>query len=262
MRDTLRGQRILITGASMGIGEALAREFAAKGAELLLVARSEDKLAQLCQGLRSSSTVCEYLVADLASPQDVAALIAKIGAQSRLDGIVHNAGIGLYGGFEQCAETDIRQLFEVNFFAVLNLTRGLLPLLKKSRRPTLLLVSSIVSWRSIARLAAYCASKSALNGFAEALRVELKKDGVRVVNTYPGRTRTPFSSNAKSTGWRPFSTDKQGMSPEAVAQKLARAYERGKRDEFVSISNRLLAWTNFFWPGLVDWGLGRYFRDK
>ncbi|MCC6273255.1 MAG: SDR family NAD(P)-dependent oxidoreductase [Deltaproteobacteria bacterium] len=262
MGDELRGHRILITGASMGIGEALARELAGRGAELLLVARSEDRLRALCDELRRAGAPCEYLAADLTKPEQVATLVEKILSQGRLDGVAHNAGAGLYGAFEQYAETDVRELFELNFFSVLTLTRGLLPLLKKSPRPTLLLVSSIVSWRAIARLSVYSASKSALNGFAEALRVELKRDGIRVVNSYPGRTRTPFSANAKSFGWRPFSTERSGMSPEKVARKLARAYVRGKRDEFVSWSNRLLVWGNFFFPKLIDWGLGRYFRNK
>ncbi|MCC7344631.1 MAG: SDR family NAD(P)-dependent oxidoreductase [Deltaproteobacteria bacterium] len=262
MSDELRGQRILITGASMGIGEALAREFAARGAELLLVARSEGKLRALCEELRRMGTPCEYLVADLTKPEQVASLVEKILAQGRLGGVLHNAGAGLYGAFERYAEADVRELFELNFFSVLALTRGLLPLLKKSPRPTLLLVSSIVSWRAIARLSVYSASKSALNGFAEALRVELKPDGIRVVNTYPGRTRTPFSANAKSFGWRPFSTERSGTPPEQVARKLARAYVGGKRDEFVSWSNRLLVWGNFFFPKLIDWGLGKYFQNK
>ncbi|KAB2841143.1 SDR family NAD(P)-dependent oxidoreductase [bacterium] len=262
MNDALRGQRILITGASMGIGEALAREFSASGAELLLVARSEDRLRALCEELRGSNIPCEYLVADLSRPEQVSTLIEKILAQGRLDGIVHNAGVGLYGAFEQYAEVDVRELFEINFFSVLTLTRGLLPLLKKARRPTLLLVSSIVSWRAIARLSVYSASKSALNGFAEALRVELKPEGVRVVNSYPGRTRTPFTANAKSFGWRPFSTERSGMPPEAVARKLARAYARGKRDEFVCLSNRLLIWLNFFFPRAIDYGLSRYFKNR
>lgn len=258
----LSGQRILITGASMGIGECLAKEFAARGAELLLVARSEDKLRSLCEQLREAGALCDYLASDLSQPTQVSSLIERILAQGRLDGIVHNAGVGLYGAFENYAETDVRELLEINFFSVLSLTRGLLPLLRKSARPTILLVSSVVSWRAIARLSVYSASKSALNGFAEALRVELKPAGIRVVNSYPGRTRTPFSANAKSFGWRPFSTERSGMPPETVARKLARAYIRGKRDEFVSWNNRALIWLNFLFPGLVDWGLGKYFKNK
>ena len=100
MKDTLRGQRILITGASMGIGECLAREFASLGAELLWVARSEDKLRTLCDQLRGTGAVCDYLVADLSKPEQVASLIDQVLAQGRLDGIVHNAGVGLYGAFE------------------------------------------------------------------------------------------------------------------------------------------------------------------
>ncbi len=262
MGQELRGQRILITGASMGIGAQLAREFAKRGAELLLVARSEDKLNDLRRSLLEAGAACEVLPADLSKPPSVQALIASVLALGRLDGLVHNAGVGLYGDFETQAEADVRELFEVNFFSVLALSRGLLPLLKQSAHPRLMLVSSVVSWRAIARLAVYSASKSALNGFAEAFRIELAPFGIPVVNTYPGRTRTEFTANAKSTGWRPFSTERQGMAAEQVARRLVAAYRKGKRDEFVSLSNRLLIWGNFLFPRMIDWGLKKYFRGK
>jgi len=245
----------------MGIGESLAREFSGLGAELLLVARSEEKLKKLCEELSASGGRCDYLLADLSKPEASSTLVQTILSQGKLDGIVHNAGVGLYGTFEQLNVADIRELFEVNFFSVLNLTHGLLPLLKKSSRPTVMLVASIVAWRSIARLNVYSASKAALSSFAEALRVELQPYGIRIVNTYPGRTRTEFSANAKTSGWRPFSSQGQGMSSTRVAKKLARAYCKGKRDEFVSLSNRFLMWGNFLFPRLIDWGLGRYFKS-
>ncbi len=259
---SLQGQRILITGASMGIGEFAARELGKLGANLLLVARSEDRLKQLTEELGREGIACDYVTADLTDEASRQNLIKAVLEQGRLDGIVHNAGIGLYGDFESTEEKDVRQLFELNFFSILVLTRGLLPLLKRSTRPTLLTVSSVVSWRAIARLSAYSASKAAVNGFVEAIRVELAPLGIRVVNVYPGRTRTEFTANAKSTGWRPFSTERSGMKPETVGRKLARAYLKGKRDEFISLGNRALIWMNFLFPRIVDWGLEKYFRNK
>ncbi|HCU23919.1 MAG TPA: short chain dehydrogenase [Deltaproteobacteria bacterium] len=246
---------ILITGASRGIGAALARELAKDDVELLLVARNAEDLKSLAAELQARGTRCECLPCDLSRPEDVAALAETVAARPKLDGLIHNAGIGLYGKLESLREADMRELFEINFFSVLTLTRRLLPLLKQSPLPRILLVSSVVSWRAIAGLGVYCASKFALNGFAEALRVEVAPHGIKVVNTYPGRTRTNFSTAAKSDGWKPFAVDHRGISPEKVARKLARAYRKGKRDEFVSFSNRLLIWANFCFPRLVDWGL-------
>ena len=260
--DSLRGQRILITGASMGIGAAIARAFARQGAELLLVARSEEKLRLVLSEIAPHSPGSAYVTADLTRPEEVENLVQRILLDGRLDGIVHNAGAGHYGTFSSTSEQDLRGLFELNFFSVFTLTRGLLPLLKRSPRATVLTVSSVVAWRAIPRMAVYSATKACISAFVESLRIDLAPEGIRVVDVYPGRTRTDFSANAKSTGWRPFSTEFQGASPEKVAAKILRAYVKGKRDEFVSLSNRLLIWGNFLFPGIIDWGMKRYFRDK
>jgi short-subunit dehydrogenase len=257
----LSGKTILITGASMGIGEHLAREFAAQGASLILVARSADKLKALSEEL-SALTDCRYEPCDLGEPAAVEALIQRLQRLERLDGLVLNAGIGIYGNFEGLEDKDIRRLFEVNFFSGLALIRGLLPALKKGRQPRIMTVSSIVGWRAIARLNVYSASKSAIDGFVEALRIELKPHGVGVTNTYPPRVRTDFTANAKSVGWRPFATDTAGQDPRVTARRMLRGYLRGKRDVYLSFSNRLLIWGNFLFPGLIDWGLDRYFRKQ
>lgn len=245
----------------MGIGEHIAREFAAQGASLILVARSADRLKTLSDELNSLAP-CRFESCDLGEPEAVKSLPQRLEKLEKLDGLVLNAGIGLYGNFDSVEESDIRRLFEVNFFSQLSLIRGLLPTLKKGRKPRILTVSSIVSWRAIPRLSAYSASKSALNGFFEALRVELKPHGIGVTNTYPPRVRTDFSDNAKSTGWRPFSTESSGQDPKVTAKRIVRAYLRGKRDAYLSVGNRLLLWMNFLCPALIDWGLEKYFRKQ
>jgi len=257
----LSGKTILLTGASMGIGECLAREFASQGAGLILVARSADRLKALSEEL-SSRVPCRFEPCDLGEPEAVKVLLQRLKNLERLDGLVLNAGIGLYGNFESLEDGDVRRLFEVNFFSNLSLIRGLLPALKKGQEPRIMTVSSIVGWRAIARLNAYSASKSALDGFVEALRIELKPDGIAVTNTYPPRVRTTFTANAKSSGWRPFATDRAGQAPELTAKRMVRAYLRGKRDAYLSLSNRLLIWGNFLFPGLIDWGLEKYFRKQ
>jgi short-subunit dehydrogenase len=262
MTSWLSGKTILVTGASMGIGESLAREFSKAGAHLILTARSKKELQSLSVELQKTGRSCIYIPCDLSKPQEVQELAEKILELGPLDGIVHNAGLGLYGEFESIEDADIRYLFEVNFFSILSLTRLLLPLLKRSPQATVMMVSSVISWRAIPRLGPYCASKAALNLFTEALRIELRKYSIRLLMAYPGRTQTAFSINAKSTGWRPFSSETGGISADHVAKKLLRAFAKGKRDEFVSLGNRLLIWLNFLFPRIIDRGLERYFRKR
>ena len=245
----------------MGIGEHLAREFASQGAGLILVARSAERLKSLSEEL-SSLVPCRFEPCDLSEPAAVQGILQRLERLDRLDGLILNAGIGLYGSFEKLEDSDIRRLFEVNFFSNLSLIRGLLPALKKGREPRILTVSSIVSWRAIARLAPYSASKSALNGFVEALRTELEPQGIGVTNSYPPRVRTDFTANAKSSGWRPFDTKLGGQAPALTARRIVKAYLRGKRDAYLSLPNRLLVWGNFLFPWLIDWGLERYFRGQ
>ena len=254
-------QTILVTGASMGIGESVARELARRGADLILAARSEELLKQISESLPCPHPA-RYFRCDFSDPAAVAALGEKILATGKLDGIVHNAGVGMYGEFGKLSDVEVRRLFEINFFSILSLTRSLLPLLQKSPRARILTVSSVIGWRAIPRLSAYCASKGAINLFVEALRVELAAHGISLTNAYPGRTATGFSQNAMSVGWKPFSTEGGGTPPDKVARRLVRAFHKGKRDEFVSFSNRALIWLNFFFPWFIDWGLGRYFRNR
>lgn len=255
----LKNQTILVTGASMGIGEYIARALSTEGAQLILTARSTPLLEKLKAEL---PTPAQCLPCDFSDPGAVAALAQQILQLGKLDGIVHNAGVGLYGKFEDQDEAMMRRLFEINFFSVLTLTRRLLPLLKKSPSPRVMTVSSVVGWRGISRLSVYCASKGAINLFVEALRMELAESGICLTNGYPGRTATAFSQNAESVGWRPFSTETGGTPPIKVARRLVHAFCRGKRDEFVTLSNRALIWLNFFCPRLIDWSLGRYFKNR
>ncbi len=258
----LNGKTILITGASMGIGEAIARAFAAEGANLILVARSEAKLKELCQQLERTSESkqsFQYLLCDLAKKTEVKNLIIELQKFDRIDGLICNAGVGLYGELKDLSEDDSRNLFEINFFSIIALIQALLPQLKKSHQARIVLISSVVGWRAIPRLSVYSASKAALNLLAESLRVELNPHKIKVVNIYPGRTKTAFSDNAVSTGWKPFATQ-SGQSAEQVAKRSLQAYLKGKRDEYVSCSNRLLIWVNFLFPKLIDWGLGIYFK--
>jgi short-subunit dehydrogenase len=261
--NRLKGKTILITGASMGIGEAVARAMAARGANLVLAARSEDRLRALSEELSRNGTLCRYFRCDLTLPEDVARLADQVSKSGFLDGVVHNAGAILYEKFETLSEADERSLFELNFFSILGLTRKLLPLLEKSSSPTLAIVSSAAAWRALPMWSIYCASKAALTSWAEALRLELRPKGIRVVTIYPGVTKTELSAHAKSQGPKPFSTTEgKGTRPEKVAEKIVKAYEEGNRDEYVIFFNRIYRWISFLSPKVLDYFFYKYYQRK
>ncbi len=173
-----QARRILITGASQGIGKALAEAAVGRGMKVLAAARSVSLLNELAQRARSSGGILEVVQADVTCPADrekmVGAALQHFGG---LDVLVNNAGIGATGHFADVAGECLRKIMEVNFFGLTETTRAFLPLLKNGNRPAIVNISSIAGKRGIPARSEYSASKFAVQGFSEALRAELAKDG-------------------------------------------------------------------------------------
>lgn len=254
--ESLQDKHFLLTGASMGIGEALAREMATQGSRLTLVARNLDLLEKVRLSLPRPE-LHRAIRCDVTSSKDVETLARELESKGSLDGIVHNAGGISYESFADSSEEAERALFELNYFSILRVTRRLLPLLEQGRSSCLILISSAASWRALPLWSAYCASKAALTSWGESVRSEFKPKGIRVLTVFPGVTRTGLSDHAPSRGPKPFSTTEgKGMTAEAVARRIVRAYEKGRRDDFVGIFNRVYRLASFLFPGFLD----RYFE--
>lgn len=258
MSEKFSNYKILITGASMGIGRELALAFAQEGAECILVARSADKLIQVAKEIQAVGAPAALPIqADVCNATDRAKLVEeiqnKVGA---LDIVVHNAGKGVYSLLENLSEENARDLMELNFFVPLLLTQQLLPLLKQSHSTLkqIIHISSIAGHLSVPKMGIYSASKFALNALGDALRIELKRQGIHVLNIYPGVTDTPFSSNAVSIDGRSesFATPGQGMSAALVAKKIVASAHRKKRENFISFQNRILNSIHHHLPWLTD----------
>ncbi|HVK23233.1 MAG TPA: SDR family oxidoreductase [Actinokineospora sp.] len=188
------GQTALITGASTGIGADYAREFAARGADLVLVARSEDKLEALAVELRARhGRAVDVVAVDLSRPgagQDVAARVDALGRT--IDVLVNNAGFGTHGAL---ADADVDRLVEqvrLNCAAVVDLTRRFLPAMIGRGRGTVVNVASTAAFQPVPHMAVYAATKAFVLSFSEALWAEAKPAGVRVLAVCPGATETPF----------------------------------------------------------------------
>lgn len=254
---------VVITGASSGIGEALARRFAAQGARLVLAARAEDKLRALAAALGPERALT--VPTDLAEPAQCERLVAQtVERFGGVDVLVNNAGLGLYGRLENTEWEHSREMWEVNFFGLLRLTRAALPYLKE-RGGAVVNISSVAGKVALPYMGDYCASKFALIAFSNALRMELAREGVRVVVVCPGRVKTPFHARAYREGHLPgvYQLGRpryEGVSAEQVARATLRAVRGEKREVIVPWFLRLFVGFRALFPGFTDAMLVRIFR--
>ena len=261
-RRSISGSRILITGASQGIGKSLAELAAARGGNVLAVARSENLLQELAEQVRSKGGKLHTLQADITDPADRQKMVdAAINSMGGLDILINNAGIGATGHFADVSPERMRKIMEVNFFGLTETTRVFLPLLQKGNRSAIVNISSIAGKRGIPARSEYSASKFAVQGFSEALRAELAKDGIDVLVVCPSLTQTNFSQNMLEQKALVQLDHLRGMTAEQVARAALRAIERGKNEVCLSIKGKLIVLFSRFLPRFVDWVTWRKVRS-
>ena len=239
----------LITGASSGIGLELARVFAADGVDVILSARSEDKLNALAKEVSDTHGVeAEVIVADLSvagESQKVYDAVKRNGWD--VDYLVNNAGFGVYGLFAETVWQDEADMLEVNVVALSHLTKLFLPDLISKGRGCIMNVASTASFQPGPLMAAYFATKAYVLSFSYAIANELKGTGVTVTALCPGATATGFQSAAGASGSRLF--EKRTLPTGAdVAKYGYKAMKRGKRVAVHGLINRILAQSNRFAP--------------
>lgn len=260
MEQTLKSKVVVVTGASSGIGKATARALAARGAAVVLAARNEEKLRFLEREILAAGDQALAVKTDVEDEASVEAMVERtVGEFGALDILVNNAGLGLSGRVAELQPADLRYLFEVNLVGPLHCVRAALPHMPRGGR--IISVSSVIGKRAIPKVGGYCATKFALNALSDALRVEISGQEISVTSVYPGTTRTAFRENSRRTrsekrGWRP-----RGVTPERVAEKIARAAERGGRDVYVTLPDRLFVAATTLLPGLTDRVLRFWAKD-
>jgi short-subunit dehydrogenase len=233
-----KGSRALVTGASSGIGEVFARELAARGANLVLVARSHDKLEALALELqgRFTSSV-EVLACDLSEPGAATGLAARLAARGlQIDVLVNSAGFGLFGPLHEADPAAIAREVQLNVAAVTELTCAVLPQMRARDRGAVVNVASTAAFQPVPYMAVYGATKAYVLSFTEALWAETRGTGVLVTAICPGATETAFfdtASDNASIGRR--------MAPEHVVAAAFTALERGRCSVIPGRANRLLA---------------------
>jgi uncharacterized protein len=218
----------LVTGASSGIGAAFARALAARGDDLVVVARDETRLEELAETLeKEHGTEVEVLAADLTSKKGMAVVEARLeSAEPAIDLLVNNAGIGTYGKFAELPrEAEAREI-RLNVLTVMQLSHAALPGMIERGRGGIINVSSLASYQPTPLNATYGGTKAFVTSFSHALHEELRGTGVNVMVLCPGFTRTEFQERAGlDSGSVPSFMWQQ---PEPVVETALRAYDHGR----------------------------------
>jgi short-subunit dehydrogenase len=259
MKRELTNRRAIVTGASSGIGRALCVALARCGVGLVAVARREDRLRQLAAEIAPLGTPFETVAGDINDPATRQRAIDA--AQSKLGGLdilVNNAGVGAMGAFADSDPQPLRRLMETNFFALVEMTRLALPLLKQGVAPIVVNTSSILGHRGVPYNSGYCASKFAVQGFSESIRAEFTRLGIDVLVVSPGTTETEFFDRVLEHTAKPGWPEHKPVSAAEVARQTVRAIRSGRHEIIPYRWGRVLCWLNRLSPRFVDGLMTRY----
>jgi short-subunit dehydrogenase len=251
---TYQDQVVWITGASSGIGAALAEAFAARGARLVLSARRQDRLEAVRTGCAHPERH-RLVPLDLAEAKTIPVVAARVLDElGRVDVLVNNGGLTQRSLVKDTRLEVDRRLMEVNFFGAVSLTKGVLPSMLARRRGDIVVVSSLVGHFSTPLRSGYAASKHALHGFFDALRAEVDADGVHVLMVCPGFIRTDISLHALTADGSPQGTmdagQAAGMPPEQCAARIVAALDRRKEEVVIGGRETWYLLLHRFFPGL------------
>ena len=268
-RRKLAGLRILVTGASSGIGREIAWQLAEQGAQVLATARRQEKLDELVASFanrpiqKSGIGKIQILSGDITEPAVRASLRAWCETHwNALDVLINNAGAGAIGSFAGTQPQRIRKVMELDFFAPVELTRILLPLLRRGLRPAILNMGSVLSHRAVPMKSEYCAAKFALRGWSESLRCELAEDKIDVLQISPSTTRSDFFESLVDTDSNQKNRSIGSMSVHRVAKIAIAGLVRSRREIVLSLGGKGLVWAGRLFPNLVDRILSRSCSSK
>lgn len=261
----LKGQVVIVTGASRGIGRATAQAFARRGARLVVTARDAAALEHVQHEIEAAGGEALAVVTDVRDEAQVHKLVqAALDRWGRIDVLVNNAGLTAVAPLAQMSTQQIREILDVNLTGSIHCIREVLPHFIGQRGGHIVNVASILGKRGVPKQAVYAASKAGVLRLAEALRSELAPHGITVTSFCPSSTRTAMNEQA-SAGDHPL---KQLIrrafmaTPEAVAERLVKATMRRRREVVLSLPAKMIAALNACCPGVLDWVFARLERRR
>jgi len=256
------GKVIVVTGASMGIGEAIARIFADRGASVILLSRDAGR-AEAARGRIGHTERTLALSCDVRNREEIDRVLSlTLHHFNRIDVWVNNAGHGLLDSVAQLDMAACRETFDTNFFGAVESILAIIPVMKQQGAGTIINISSVAGHIPLPFHAVYSATKFAMNAFGKAARVELKHAGIHVMTVCPGYVRSDFGANAvrgqEVRTVRPPTV--RGISAQRVARAVLNGYLKQKREVIVPWIMHPVVKLYQLFPGVVEWGMMRTAR--
>lgn len=248
---------VIVTGASSGIGREIVLQLAEQGAWLVLAARRADRLEAIAAACRGRGGLAMVVPADVSQEEQCQALIARtIQEYGRLDTLINNAGQTMWSPLEELQSLQpMEDVMRVNYFGSLYCTYYALPYLKQTSG-RIVAVSSLAGKSGIPDRSGYAASKHAVTGFFDSLRIELEETGVSVTLVYPDYVATETRQRAYGPDGAPLGQspirEEVAMSAETCARRIIRAAARREREEIMSLRGKIGLWVKLIAPGLID----------
>jgi len=231
----LKNARVIVTGASQGIGRAIGLEFARRGAQVALASRNRPALEEVAASIKAEGGAAVVIPTDVTAMGGVERMakdaIRELGG---IDILVNNAGIGMQAPIADASSADVEALFALNVLAAAAAIRAVVPIMRAQHAGMIVNISSMAGRIVIPRIGYYSASKFALTAIGDALRMEEGHRGIKVMNVFPGNTRSSFAENRLGIPGRAAHQRLGPVSAEKVARRIAIAVERDQRSVYIS----------------------------
>lgn len=257
------GRVVVVTGASMGIGEAIAKVFVDAGASAVLLSRDASRAEAARQRVGNTGRTLA-LACDVRNREEIDLTLAlTLRHFHRVDVWVNNAGVGIRDSVADMEPSVTRELFDTNFFGTIACMQAVAPVMREGGSGTIVNISSVAGHIPVPFMALYSASKSAMNALGKGARLELKRDHIHVLTVCPGYVRTDFGEHLvanRRDNVRPQSV--RGVTAERVAQAAYRGYRKRQREVVVPWSMIPVIKLYQLFPGLVEWGMARAMRNS
>jgi len=254
----MEGKVVVVTGASMGIGEAIAKVFVDAGASVVLLSRDSGR-AEAARHRIGHTDRTLAMACDVRKREDIdRALALTLHHFDRVDVWVNNAGVGIRDSVADMEPASYRELFETNFFAVIACLQAVVPAMRAAGGGTIMNISSVAGHIPVPFMAIYSASKFAVNAIGKGARLELKHDNINMLTVCPGYVSTDFGAHVvanRQGSVRPQSV--RGISAERVARAAYRGYRGRKREVIVPWTMIPVIKLYQFFPSLVEWGMAK-----